>query len=585
MILRKVVASAASFVLVLLMHEPTQVNAQGGRKQADAEADAMVPVEADIQKLRNARLTVGEKEIRATIFYYQHKTVVVLLPVWVTDGEVELLLGEGARAQPHKVGSNKPLLPEGIADRVRLRVRVRDLVSHPESQKAVRKKLTEELRERGAGGQQGVQFGSPKIDERSYQVTLCTRGNGKIAEVELSETAVLSPRVVEAGDIVELELVPKAFAERRAHAREVKLEDTYLRINGLLWCRMETEQVRATVDTLSQALVKVQHQLGSDPDKVGGMPVTAIVQVAGGNIEMNTTLTRMVSQHIRISLMSREGTAQKPDLVIQLARELFRQQLKQLPANELKDGREITFLIENLAALSGTVGEIKELARKNHKEREQGLKAAWGAKAKLRLGALQPEVSEDKAVAITNKALDEVAEYFAGKVPTLMGIHFQQAGAAAANHWVQGMIDQGVFRTAWVQHDWPVVDFALQQGAEMIVKKAPQPKPAKMADCVGSWRMPFGGGSIDMDLKADGTAAFTDRPDKPRAWVEGGGFVSEGKGNWSVDNDGRLTVKMTHAWVGVFWMGKEITWLNAERISEVTNTEIVLLNGDRLRRR
>jgi hypothetical protein len=79
-------------------------------------------------------------------------------------------------------------------------------------------------------------------------------------------------------------------------------------------------------------------------------------------------------------------------------------------------------------------------------------------------------------------------------------------------------------------------------------------------------------------VPADDICTLTNQPDTRSAWSDGGGFVKEANGHWSVDAEGRLSVKVTHVWVGV-------AFVDEDRIVKVSSSEITLKSGDRLRKR
>lgn len=106
---------------------------------------------------------------------------------------------------------------------------------------------------------------------------------------------------------------------------------------------------------------------------------------------------------------------------------------------------------------------------------------------------------------------------------------------------------------------------------------------ATMKDCVGKWRWRSGNRNINFDLNRDGTFTAKDFPDEA-SWTEGGGLVSDGKGNWEVE-DGRLSITMTHVWTLAFWKEHKVTWIAGEEIVKVSEDQITLKSSKHLRRR
>ena len=87
----------------------------------------------------------------------------------------------------------------------------------------------------------------------------------------------------------------------------------------------------------------------------------------------------------------------------------------------------------------------------------------------------------------------------------------------------------------------------------------------------GTLHLANGGRTIDFDLKADGTFTAYNRPDEPT--LED--LVRDGKGNWKIE-DGHLTIRMTHVWVGVYWKEYPVTWISEASILSATDKEIRL---------
>lgn len=116
-------------------------------------------------------------------------------------------------------------------------------------------------------------------------------------------------------------------------------------------------------------------------------------------------------------------------------------------------------------------------------------------------------------------------------------------------------------------------------------RKAEQPEMAKqpeMADCVGKYRWRTSDKTIDFDLHEDGTFLAHQTPDPSKNLTEIiVNMVRDGKGTWNV-LAGRLTITMTHVgkkigWKKIgLWKRFDMTWINDQKITAVTATEILL---------
>ncbi|HSZ59743.1 MAG TPA: hypothetical protein VK797_29135 [Tepidisphaeraceae bacterium] len=100
---------------------------------------------------------------------------------------------------------------------------------------------------------------------------------------------------------------------------------------------------------------------------------------------------------------------------------------------------------------------------------------------------------------------------------------------------------------------------------------------------VGKWKWSTAGITIDFDLKGDGSFTCEDHPDSRPPFGEGYGFIHSGRGNWTV-RDGKLTIATTQVWTHAVWWKHDKTWIDEQRIKNVSATQILLADGDRLRR-
>jgi hypothetical protein len=123
-------------------------------------------------------------------------------------------------------------------------------------------------------------------------------------------------------------------------------------------------------------------------------------------------------------------------------------------------------------------------------------------------------------------------------------------------------------------------------GQERPPDDKPEEKPpfkATMDDCVGKWRWQTKGRAINFDLDVAGSFTAEDFPNQ-RVPHQGLGLFRDGKGHWSV-KDGRLTITMTHVWVGAVWVAEEVTWIDAKKVTAVSRNEVTLEGDEPLRRR
>jgi hypothetical protein len=111
---------------------------------------------------------------------------------------------------------------------------------------------------------------------------------------------------------------------------------------------------------------------------------------------------------------------------------------------------------------------------------------------------------------------------------------------------------------------------------------APPPRTVlkTVSGCAGRYTWRTVDRSIDFDLKSDGTFTAYNKPDEPK--LED--LVRDAKGTWSVVDD-KLTIRMTHVWVGVYWKEYKMAWISGELISSATDKKLELQSSQPLIRK
>jgi hypothetical protein len=100
---------------------------------------------------------------------------------------------------------------------------------------------------------------------------------------------------------------------------------------------------------------------------------------------------------------------------------------------------------------------------------------------------------------------------------------------------------------------------------------------------VGKWRWKTAARTIKFDLKYDGSFTATDKPNVRPPLGEGAGLADEGKGTWKIE-DGNLSIVMTHVWAVAFWKEHQVNWIVADRVVQITESQVQLEHAEPLTR-
>jgi len=471
------------------------------------DADSILPITSEIRSEPDVLLQWKGGKTRLTkLEYFQVKDTLIPFPVWVVFGPPSLTVERSGTSLQERVCSpGEPLLKSDEVPKY-LHFNISNLLNNQETRPAI----WDHLRKLGSGADaQKLRFADLQTDDSNYTVTLYHADQDQA----LSLPTRLSKVVVARGDKVSLALLPAAWKEVEDPKTPLTLSRTYLQVDGTFRARFEQTQVEFHWNLVRNAILDLQHRLGSRNTEGGQAPV-ALYHVplnATGVAEQSTAMDSSLGQFLSGTIRIRKGEKVDSLLILRLAEKSLDQISEPLRIMDQRDSETVALLLGNLATLSATVGDIKSLATQTRKEREAALnealetsaagqqhaqqnkavldKTAFHGKLDLRVdmpipipflkpivgpkveagGELQRGVQEQNENSAQHQAhrkallnslqrgLDDVASHFQGRIPTLTGLRFEQHLSTKIKANIDVEFKQHTFTVGWSQHQWPLI--------------------------------------------------------------------------------------------------------------------------------
>ena len=302
----------------------------------------------------------------------------------------------------------------------------------------------------------------------------------------------MPPLIPQGSGEVDVQLSPAGIAAWQADkARPLTLRDAYLHIEGTMRVRFEREMYQANFTLVSQSLTNLQNRLRSITPSVREAPELLVHVPIGGEVEQARSSNTVFTQFLIGTINVREGADRDLGAVQQLTERVLGKVLQQVLLNDLEDKKRVAVLLGDHVTLSATVGEVRALSRQTREERDQQVKSSldhWessrrgedreykgslGIDVNLPLvpvsvdtkleGSVKKSLEQEQArrrqeaLDVVNRGLDEVEKHFAGRIPTLSGIQFDQKGLASSLGQIELELKQNTFTTGWSHHEWPAV--------------------------------------------------------------------------------------------------------------------------------
>jgi parallel beta-helix repeat protein len=453
-------------------------------------ADDAVPLTSGIQVLNNVPIAVGPHTYKARLQYIPlpSSNQVVLFPVWVVS-----------EVQVEDNGTWRPLtlqdkLPVGVKDKLpRLRVTVKNLLAEEEARDKIVQRVRQEVERKNNLRNPGVV--DPKLDEGSLRLRLFVyweeAGKDWVISQEgrLSKTALSDDRgsrVVVVLDGEQLGVLGEA---------QLGWGDVQAEVVGLVQARLEKQLLQAQLGLVQQQWVQLRNRLRPQGESLGEPQVLVAVPLREGQSQ-ESLLQGWLWQQWSVELKVRAGVeAEHVRYVLEQLVGLVREEVK---LGSMGEQQVVSVLLGQQVGLTGTVGEIRKLARTRGQEREaqvealvkqyrdyqQGNKQAVGGGVRI-LGfssggyvseeSNRREVQSDEQLGKDlQRGLDYLQEHFEGRVPVVTGIRLDQESVGQRVKQLQGQVNVSQFITAWITHTWPALP--------LWAGKAVQPQGGVSAD-------------------------------------------------------------------------------------------------------
>jgi parallel beta-helix repeat protein len=440
-------------------------------------ADDAVPLTSGIQVLNNVPIEVGPHTYKARLQYIPlpSSNQVVLFPVWVVS-----------EVQVEDNGTWRPLtlqdkLPVGVKDKLpRLRVTVKNLLAEEEARDKIVQRVRQEVERKNNLRNPGVV--DPKLDEGSLRLRLFVyweeAGKDWVISQEgrLSKTALSDDRgsrVVVVLDGEQLGVLGEA---------QLGWGDVQAEVVGLVQARLEKQLLQAQLHLMQQQWTQLRNRLRPQGSSLGEPQVLVAVPLREGQSQ-ESLLQGWLWQQWSVELKVRAGVeAEHVRYVLEQLVGLVREEVK---LGSMGEQQVVSVLLGQQVGLTGTVGEIRKLARTRGQEREaqvealvkqyrdyqQGNKQAVGGGVRIlrfSSGGYVSEESNRREVQSDEqlgkdlqRGLDYLQEHFEGRVPVVMGIRLDQESVGQRVKQLQGQVNVSQFITAWITHTWPALRLPL----------------------------------------------------------------------------------------------------------------------------
>ena len=466
------------------------------------QADDAVPLSSTIEVLNGVPITVGSETYRARIQYIPLASTnqVVLFPVWVvTEVQVE----EGGRWRPL---TRQDVLPVQGGERLpRLRVKVKNLLAVEGARDRIMERVRQETEKKN--NMKNPAIVDPKVDEGNLRVRLFVywdeQGKDWVISREgwLSKTALRDDRgssavvVLDGGQLGALK------------GAKLDWSDVQLEVLGPVHARLERQMVQAQFQVVQQQWVQLRNRLRPVGSSLGEPQMLVAVPLGGGQSQQ-MVLQRWLGQQLSGELRVREGEANEKH-VQYLLEQLVGLAREEAKLGSLDDQQVVSVLLGQQVALTGTMGEIRKLARASGREREQQVEqlvkqyrdyqqgnkqTVGGSVGILGFSASGFAAEETNTRQVHNdeqmrkdlhRALDWLQEHFEGRVPTVVGIRLDQESVSQKLRQLEGQVSVSQFVTAWITHTWPALPLVLSKveskGLAGLIEAAEEGKEVVLA--------------------------------------------------------------------------------------------------------
>ena len=447
------------------------------------QVDRVVPFISDLQTLPNMdirwREPSGDEQWfpGVNVQYFFRGTEVVLFPVWVVSGGVEMA---GKDNRWESVQKDTPVRSAPEASSVRLRLTLRHLGAYRPASAAVESLVREEVAKKQALDPGTLRIRQPEIRFPLWVAAVVSVPQ-KNEPFELGRSPLTQAHYDKPfGEKVTLELQSNLVHEAgQLLGRPVRFEDVHLRVSTWVYSQLETRMAVVWVENLRGSMAKLREQIETH----AGGPVEYLLPYPGGQGLGESTFQEVLLNALAMEVAIRQGVAVDQTLLHAIAQKLLDQTLQQVTRDALQEHKRILLMLDQGIGLVGTVGEITKLAQMRHSERQEhlarlteeflqkrkssqfGLKTGVQAEG-IRVGlveipqlevnlglqwdktAEQNQLQRDLTQRAQN-ALDHVQIFLEGRMKTLSALRLAQENIESAVRAVQAQFTQAQFTTGY----------------------------------------------------------------------------------------------------------------------------------------
>ena len=452
------------------------------------QVDRVVPFVSDLQTLPNVdirwREPSGDEQWcpGVNVQYFLRGTELVLFPVWVVSGGVEMA-GKGSWWKPvqWKPVQKDAALPSGPeASSVRLRLTLRHLGAYRPASAAVESLVREEVAKKQALDPGALRIRPPEIRFPLWVAAVVSVPQ-KNEPFELGRAPLTQAHYDKPfGEKVTLELQSNLVQEAgQLLGRPVRFEDVHLRVSTWVYSQLETRMAVVWVENLRGSMAKLREQIETH----AGGPVEYLLPYPGGQGLGESTFQEVLLNAMAMEVAVRQGVAVDQTLLHAIAQKLLDQTLQQVTRDALQEHKRILLMLDQGIGLVGTVGEITKLAQMRHSEREEHLtrlteeflqkrkSSQSGLKTDVQGGGIRVGLVEIPQLAVNlglqwdktaeqnqlqrdltqrgQNALDHVQMFLEGRMKTLSALRLGQENIQSAVRAVQAQFTQAQFTTGY----------------------------------------------------------------------------------------------------------------------------------------
>ncbi len=435
-----------------------------------------------------------------SIQYYLRGTDLVLFPVWAIEGELEVKSNHG---QWRPAGASEEIASTGLrGPSPAIRFVLRNLLADtPYSGNAVSEATWQYVARNHVLDAAALRLWQPKV-QFPFDLTV------KVGQVSLAQVKVTREHhEAREGRAIEVYLDGEALATAgESLGRRATCGDLQFQIQGRVFSQLESRSVQISLSAFRGQVNDLCNRIRSEM----GEAIDWIIPTPGGEGETLTNFRQLVIKNFEMHIATRRGEKVDSKVILSIADRLAEHLMQSVSRTDLAADRRVALMIGRQVCLSGLVGEISELARKEYHEREAELKTLvektrdqkgkpllslqaspsllglpFGfPSAQLGVGAGPDVVHMDRQMLDTaHKQLDEFQGVFEGRIKSLPTLCLDQRSIDRVFHSMQSEFTQAEFTTGYYLYEapslFPVVHRRVEDPGSFLVDAVRSAFPGK----------------------------------------------------------------------------------------------------------